>query len=384
MTLPSIWCHDQEPLAHEFYKQQTQFLKTSRFVDLLASLDLFVPHKNLNYNRNIFQKNILLHSEKRSQEVEKYRNDNELIPVYYWSHALIARDWFRFAQHENFKKNTRKQFLIYNRAWTGTREYRLRFSDLLIEHGLVEQCLTYCNPIENGQHYRDYTFTNPVWRPKHVLENYFQTSKADSSASADFSTEDYESTNIEVVLETLFDDDRLHLTEKSLRPIACGQPFILMSTQGSLQYLRDYGFQTFGSLWDESYDQIQDPCLRMRSIIDIMCEISSWSKHQLSINAQRMKQITDHNQKHFFSKEFSDQIITELKTNLREAYCQIKTDPGFDQWITRWTKFLQFPKIQEFMTGTEQDVSHTVTNPNTKEYKRILEFIDQYPQNRSQ
>jgi hypothetical protein len=384
MTRPSVWCHDQEPLAHEFYRQQAQSLKTSKFVDLLKSLDLFSPPQNLNYIRNIFQKNILLHSEKRSKEIEKYQTDNELIPVYYWSHAVIARDWFRYAQQENFKKSTRKQFLIYNRAWTGTREYRLRFSDLLIEHDLADQCLTFCNPIEDGQHYQDHTFINPAWTPKHVLENYFQTSTADSSASADFSTEDYQSTNVEVVLETLFDDNRLHLTEKSLRPIACRQPFILMSTPGSLQYLRDYGFQTFDTVWNEGYDLIQDPYQRMRAIIDVMCDISSWSDARRHANQQRMEQIVHHNQTHFFSQDFSDRIINELQTNMLEAFNQIKSDPGFDQWIKRWQGFLQSPKIQEFMNCNEQDSFRPVTDPSKTQYKRILEFIEQYSLNQLQ
>jgi hypothetical protein len=48
------------------------------------------------------------------------------------------------------------------------------------------------------------------------------------------------------------------LTEKALRPIACGQPFILAATPGSLQYLRSYGFKTFSGYIDETYDTIQE------------------------------------------------------------------------------------------------------------------------------
>jgi hypothetical protein len=229
--------------------------------------------------------------------------------------------------------------------------------------------------MEDGQHYRDYDFINLNWRPTHVLENYFQPSTADASDSADFETNDYQSTNIEVVLETLFDDNRLHLTEKSLRPIACGQPFILAATHGSLQYLRDYGFQTFDTVWDESYDRIQDPYQRMRAIIDVMRDIASWSDAQRVANTQRMAHITNHNKKHFFSKDFSDQIIDELRKNMREAFDQIKSQPGFDEWMQRWQRFLQVPKIQEFITRPHS----RSTDPSKMQYKRILEFIDQYP-----
>ena len=273
---PSLWCNDQEPLDHEYYSKHLR-MDSNKFKDILKSLNIDPKITNLNHTTSIFGKSLLLHSEKRSLNIKKYMSDSSLIPVYYWSHAVIAKDWFRYAQHEDFKKNVRKPFLIYNRSWTGTREYRLQFSALLIEHKLADQCLTFCNPIENGQHYRDHTFVNPAWRPQHVLERYFQPTTADSSASADFCTEDYRTTAIEIVLETLFDDDRLHLTEKSLRPIACGQPFILVATHGSLQYLRDYGFKTFDTVWDESYDLIQDPYQRMRAIVEVMRDVSKWS-----------------------------------------------------------------------------------------------------------
>jgi hypothetical protein len=49
------------------------------------------------------------------------------------------------------------------------------------------------------------------------------------------------------VAETVF-DTRIHLTEKTLRPIACGHPFILAAGPGSLKYLQTYGFRTFSPL----------------------------------------------------------------------------------------------------------------------------------------
>jgi len=370
---PHVWCHDQEPLIYGFHGKKPRTFKDPRWSDLLKQLNIFVGPKNLNYSINVFKKNILLHSEKRSQNVEDYVVDNELLPVYYWSHAIIAKDWFRYGVHENFKKSTNKCFLIYNRAWTGTREYRLKFADLLCLHNLVGSCHTWFNPVDQDHNYKDHVFANEAWRPDHVLENYFSPPNVLSCASADFCTKDYQSTEIEVVLETLFDDDRLHLTEKSLRPIACRQPFILAATHGSLQYLRDYGFKTFDTVWDESYDRIQDPVLRMQAIIDVMRDISAWSAEEWIINKQRLTQIAEHNQKHFFSEMFSDQIITELRTNMKNAFAQIKEDPGFDTWIARWQARLQHEEVQEFM---KQDTDPL--QPNRHSYERVLKFIADY------
>ena len=368
---PSIWCHDQEPLTTVF---DNRYDKGNAWRDLLASLDLLQPITTLNWCRNIFKKNILLHSEKRSHIIDQYVKDDELIPVYYWSHAVIALDWFRYAQHENFQKKVKKCFLIYNRAWSGTREYRLRFTDLLIEHQLIDHCLTFCNPTEDGKHYTQHNYYNNVWRPTHVLENYLPPSQADSCASADFDAQDYKSTEIEVVLETLFDDDRLHLTEKSLRPIACRQPFILAATHGSLQYLRDYGFQTFDSIWDETYDTIEDPYQRMQAIIMTMLEITAWNDDKQRDKSQRMEQIVQHNHQHFFSGGFFDQVIKELRENITLATQQIKQDPGFDKWLVRWQHLLQFPQIRDFL-----DVNQDINRPTRQQYDQILEFIKQHP-----
>jgi hypothetical protein len=177
---------------------------------------------------------VLLHSEQRSSELASYQQDG-FVTVYYWSHAIIARDWFRFAQHVEQQKQVSKTFLIYNRAWAGTREYRLKFAELLIDYDLIDDCATTVNAVdpESGVHYAHHAFVNPAWRPTKVLENYFAENQTNSNRSADFEIQDYENTDIEVVLETLFDDTRWHLTEKILRPIACGQPFILAAAPGS-------------------------------------------------------------------------------------------------------------------------------------------------------
>jgi hypothetical protein len=368
---PAVWCHDQEPLDYVFFQTHPRHLD-SPWHKLLLSLAIPAWGQNLMYIRSVFSKDLLVHSEQRSKNLEKYAEES--VPVYYWSHALIARDWFRFAEHDDFTKKVSKQFLIYNRAWTGTREYRLRFSDLLIEHQLIDHCLTFCNPTEDGKHYTQHKYNNNVWRPSHVLENYLPPSLAKACASADFNTEDYRSTEIEIVLETLFDDDRLHLTEKSLRPIACRQPFILAATHGSLQYLRDYGFRTFDSIWNETYDTIEDPYQRMQAIIRTMREIIAWSDVQRRDNVQLMAQIADHNHKHFFSKDFSDLVINELGTNMTEAFNQIKQNPGFDKWLDRYRYLLQFPQIRDFL-----NINQDIKQPTRQQYEQVLEFIGQHP-----
>ena len=356
-VFPTIWCNDQEPLDYEFYRTNIRIWPNDEWISILKLFNYFTLPTNLNYSPvTIFEKELLLHSEKQSDNLKKYQDDNELIPVYYWSHALIALDWFRFAKHETFQKSTKKTFLIYNRAWSGTREYRLRFSDLLIERNLIDQCQTSCNPVDPGLniHYTSHKFSNPAWRPTNVLENFLSPTTADSASSADFDTQDYNSTDIEVVLETLFDDGRLHLTEKSLRPIACGQPFILAGTQGSLEYLRSYGFKTFGDVWDESYDLVEDPTERLIQIAELMKYISNWLPHQRERNMAKAQEIANYNRQHFFSQEFFDLVVSELTTNLRLAFDQLNQGNNYIDWINRFKNLMTYPEVLKFLESNQK------------------------------
>ena len=355
---PSIWCNDQEPLDYEFYRQHLRVRPDTTFVSILKSNNLYVPYKNLNHRRiSVFKTHILLHSEKRSKNLEKYQDDNELISVYYWSHGVIAHDWFRYAEHETFQKKVKKTFLIYNRAWSNTREYRLKFADLLIKNNLIEHCQTTCNVIDPdlGVHYTDYQFKNTLWKPNNKLENFLKPTTADSTSSADFQTWDYNSTDIEIVLETLFDDDRLHLTEKSLRPIACAQPFILAGTHGSLEYLRSYGFVTFGDVWDESYDLVEDPEERLIMIADLMKQIANWAPRVKERKMAQAQEIAQHNHQRFFSQDFFNQMIDELKTNLISAFIELGNPKNYK--IDHWNKLALLPEIINFVS-TNKDTHY--------------------------
>jgi hypothetical protein len=337
-TSPIIWCNDQEPLNYEYYKSTP---RTPIMSELGKKFQhkLF-PVKNINYMRNIFSKNLLLHSEKRSENLTKYESDSELIPAYYWSHAVIARDWFRYAQHVNFQKTFQKTFLIYNRAWTGTREYRLKFTDLLIENDLVDHCKTFFNPIDvdTNTNYLDLIFANSVWKPNNLLHTFLPAKEVSSNSSADFNIDDYNTTEIEVVLETLFDDNRLHLTEKILRPIACRQPFILVATYNSLEYLREYGFKTFNTVWDESYDKIVDPKKRLQAIVDIMTHIANLNDRDKKNLLIKAGEISAYNQSWFFSNEFFQQVTDELEVNLTQAFSISQKLPLNRPRIDLWTE----------------------------------------------
>ena len=134
---------------------------------------------------------------------------------------------------------------------------------------------------------------------------------------------DFVNSEISVVLETIFDGDRIHLTEKILRPIACGHPFILAAGPGSLEYIRSYGFKTFAPWIDESYDQETDSLKRLEKIIQSMEHIQQLQGSELENFSKGIKQIADFNKTHFFSDSFFNSVKSELQNNLDCAYSQV-------------------------------------------------------------
>lgn len=372
MIRPHLYCNDQEPLNFDLYQNSVR-PNQSQFKALLDRHG-FQRDTNFRLDFDIYDYSLLLHSEQRSQDLEKYQQ-KQFIPVYYWSHALISLDWFRFAKYVNQKKNISQKFLIYNRAWSGTREYRLKFAEQLIRYQLYPYCKTSLNPVEPelGVHYNDHVFKNTQWRPEIDLEKYFKISHAQSHYSADFDIEDYESTDIEIVLETLFDDNRMHLTEKTLRPIACGQPFVLMSPHGSLSYLKSYGFKTFDSLWDESYDHETDPQTRMIKILELMQEIKNWDMPTYKSKIQQARQIADYNKQHFFSNEFFNQVVTELKTNLCNGLEALQEKNTSTMWLERWNTFMSVDEIKNFV-----QLNTDTTHPTLEALNQVTEVAKKY------
>ena len=325
-TTPAIIFHDQEPLQFDLYNcdsiAELAFARLNQKAhpEMLKQLSQMHIRGVTVTAYSGYDLMMLCHSEKNSPEVAKYQAAG-FVPVYFWSHALIAQDWFRFAQHDPVLEHKRIQtdFLIYNRAWSGTREYRLKFAELLCANNLTAYCKTSFNPIDTDTHYQDHKYQNSKFAISTVLESYLPLNRHSSTASADYNHDDYVSTGIEVVLETLFDDQRNHVTEKLLRPIACGVPFIAVSTPGCLTYLKDYGFKTFSPFINEDYDQEPDSLKRLHMIIAEMTRIAKLSYADKTVLWEKLYEIASHNKKWFFSSQFHDMVVKEYQHNLHDA-----------------------------------------------------------------
>jgi hypothetical protein len=120
-----------------------------------------------------------------------------------------------------------------------------------------------------------------------------------------------------LVTETVATGRRHHLTEKTFKPIAMGMPFIIVGTQGSLKYLRSYGFKTFGDLWDESYDDEPDDSRRIEKIAQVLKQLDGLEEHRQDI-FESAWEIIEHNWNHFYHGGFEAILWQELKDMLND------------------------------------------------------------------
>lgn len=328
----NVVCFDQEPLDFDYYQSidHQQFLYASNFQPntldwdqrdkSLKNLDMMVDK----FHNSLYDSTVLIHSEQNSLDVQKYQAAGYQT-VHYWCHAVIARDWYRFAgvdlrltEHDIPSTD----FLIYSRDWSGLREYRLKFLEMIIHAELDKISKYYFKPISDtaGYHYHDHCFANDQFGIDQLeLTQTLIESKVGSNASADYDINDHTTTKISVVLETQFNGSKIHLTEKICRALACGHPFILAAGPTSLDYIKHYGFETFSPWIDETYDRETDSLKRLEKIIQTMKAFAGLPEAEKNKCWLAMKSIAAKNQTRFFSEEFASQLSNELKSNLSAA-----------------------------------------------------------------
>ena len=126
-----------------------------------------------------------------------------------------------------------------------------------------------------------------------------------------------------IITETQFNittEKSMQITEKTDKSFTTLQPFVLVSTTGTIKRLHEYGFKTFDKWWDESYDLEEDNNIRLQKIFNVIEYINSLSMEKLTEMYNDMKPILIHNFKlslhmwnnqnsHWYSNPTFDLII---------------------------------------------------------------------------
>jgi hypothetical protein len=210
------------------------------------------------------------------------------------------------------KQIRNKKFLCLNRV---PREHRLFIVNYFLEKqldsdtiltlpdghvGIVEKVIP-------GVPLPKQAFTEQELKPYPHLKgrlplNYdFKDSRDFIHETNRLSPEAHKQAYFNIVTETVCDSDteRLCFTEKTFKPIMCMQPFVLISTFGSLKALKEMGYKTFEGFIDESYDQEIDTNLRLEKITKTINEINSMSYNELADMLYKMLPILEHNYKNY-------------------------------------------------------------------------------------
>jgi len=271
-------------------------------------------------------------SEYCSEAVDDIARTYGFVPHYYFFHGWAALDWFRgynrsFLMPDIKDRRIRHTFVMPNRIVAGEREHRLILLYHIFRQNMHNNhisCPSIC-PAENVSildaikpletRYTDIAevFSNTQFPKSFVGEanapmHSYQLSLFPECAES----------LLYLVTETIATGRRNHLTEKTFKPIALKMPFVIAGTAHSLEYLRSYGFQTFGTLWDESYDLELDDDVRLAKIAETLKHIDELPAQCKQKLLQQAGSICEHNYNHFYSGAFEAILWQELTGVLQE------------------------------------------------------------------
>jgi hypothetical protein len=288
---------------------------------------------DLEYNRPVFDRIadleqkpfILVSTEHDSDEAKRICEEFPFIHISYFFHIFAAHDWFRGHQmlpgiqlpHE---RTLEKTYISFNRLTSNRRIYRSLLVNELYKNNLLDSgYVSYSHHCPDDGAFDDnlrkgvpeYTF-NPAY-----IEEAIDNIKQIPELRIDFAGQDIPNQSmllspmselmksfVFLVTETCFFQTKTHLTEKIFKPIVLRMPFVLAGCAHNLEYLRSYGFRTFGEYWDESYDSIEDPVERINAITQVIKTISSLSLEQQKNMLLDMQPILEHNYQLFNDPAF--------------------------------------------------------------------------------
>jgi hypothetical protein len=319
-----IFLFDQEPINYQRHLASFQAVHT-RCQNLYPDWPLRLPST---LNRNP----ILITSELHNPDVLKFCELYGYQHLHYFFHGWAALDWFR-GYNRSFlitapeSRKIQKTFLMPNRIVGGERTHRVTMMYHIIKNNLLNNHISFPKtcPVENVNigHIIDpltslypdiqrvfdsvdlpINFKNETGHPMHS----YQLSLFQESSEC----------LLYLVSETVATGSKIHLTEKTFKPICLQMPFILVAGAGSLEYLRRYGFQTFGDFWDESYDLEPNDVVRFEKIAKVLSSLDSLSQPSKQKLFQDLQPILQHNFDHFYNGAFETILWNELRQVLNE------------------------------------------------------------------
>lgn len=104
---------------------------------------------------------------------------------------------------------------------------------------------------------------------------------------------------VNVSMETTANMPRPFVTAITFKPITNLRPFVVLGPAGTLEFLRNLGFQTFGDFWDESYDRMPRLEDRVAVIMEILQDWTNMGMPAVRQQLERMRPVLQHNHRHY-------------------------------------------------------------------------------------
>lgn len=269
-------------------------------------------------------------SEKDSDSVDEVCRRWGWKSYYYFFWGWAALDWYRgydktFLMKPPEERTITKTFIMPNRILGGTRRHRLLMLYHIFKNNMTDNWIS-CPDVCPGENHNVHDIVKQFNNVYPDIEQVFAQQQfpinfpgeSDAPMHSCWLSLFNESADslLYLVAETVAHGRKLHLTEKSFKPICLRMPFIIIGTAGSLRHLRSYGFKTFSDLWDESYDDETDDVLRVERIASLLRsldELPTAGKQELFDAA---RDIVEHNYNHFYGGGFEKVLWAELTAML--------------------------------------------------------------------
>ena len=213
---------------------------------------------------------------------------------------------FAYYTNKNYTFDSHKPYSFISTIGNQRRERNLLVNNLMSLHPRRKFALRYSgqdltHPLD---HLDVVTFSPGKFDPyKPIVENYYY------NVSQSLPMDIYNSARFNLIVETDIDYDHcFFLTEKTIKGLITGMPFVSVSHRNFLVRLRELGFETYNSLWDESYDQEIDYKTRVKKIVELcdsLCDFD-WNLHKSHLEAIKLKNQTNFlNLNKLINKEFT-------------------------------------------------------------------------------
>ena len=226
-----------------------------------------------------------------------YPNDIKGITAFNWTGGVSWFWWYMYDKHLNNKfKFThdhfgsyfykKRDFLYLNKQ---PRRHRVKLYDKLLEQGVLDNSI--------------YTFVEG--ESKRRLEKEYELPGIDPKdyprwgKDQDITEMPYVDTVCSIVSETNDNDTDVFMTEKIWKPIMAQHVFVVHGNHLYLQKLREIGFKTFGSYFDESYDLENDQNKKIDKIVSLCKDLKTKDWNDIYRQTIALRQ---HNYDTFFNK----------------------------------------------------------------------------------